>query len=173
MKKMYISIAIIIIAFACVGCGKEEAPASASTITIATQAPTEAVTPTPENKVVSVTNNDFRREFAVECDLPQNARVYLEKLEETQILPFLNGYKIKKVTVDTTGETIFGYTEYKLVYECVKGNSTLVFRFKTAEVDYDVSKVSDTLAIDQITLSVNDDVVREDLGAKGLGGYTR
>ena len=174
MKKNLYVIIIVVCIVMCAGCGKEKTPVEQSPIytTNATSAPTTVVEqpkPTQTPKVQQVTNviENERREFVLKCDLPQNAREYLEKLEESQILPFLNGYVIKKVTVDTSGSEVFGYIEYELRYECLRGESKLEFELRASEVTYDLSNRTDNLFYDQIV--VNGHEVAN--GAYGLTGY--
>ncbi|MCR5832967.1 MAG: hypothetical protein K6G36_03525 [Candidatus Saccharibacteria bacterium] len=115
-------------------------PTAEPTVSIPTATPTTSV-------VISSTEFIFDGNF----DFPEEDEKALKELEESHIIPFLDGYYIAEKHIERTGSRVYGIEEYLMTYVCEKGGRRLTLEFRSRRATYITDKVKDEIVYDFIT----------------------
>lgn len=174
MKNQYIKNRVIVMALVAfvammvVGCGKKTPAASAvsnpeqvvtttqttTTVETPTTVPTDVVptsTPTAEPTKKATWTPTTNVSFECQLEMPEDDRAYLERLENTHVGPFLNGFQIEQRLARVLGRPS-GYNKYLITYVCKRGDLRLTFEFQISQIWMNADNTEDTIDYDSILL---------------------
>ena len=168
------------------GCEKRENPTEtpiSTTVTVPvvnttegtpTSVPTEVPTATNTPEPTKAITLNHAKSFDSDREIPAEDLEYFARLEESHILPFLDGFCVDKKKADFLGGT--QVREYELIYTCSKGDVRIVLKFNfKANKSYKTDVEEDTILFRNILVEGLYEgewtVISEWQGVKGLEGH--
>lgn len=118
-----------------------------------TEEPTKAPTPTKEPTKVPAPTSEPTKAPSPTIDPNIDIDTYVSQLQQTHIVPFLNGYSIESRKIIGTGRFSGGNESFLVEYTCTKGSDKRAYiGFYTNVVEYNSSKVADEIIYHYIQL---------------------